>query len=294
MRKSINKGDLSNFIDSIRKAIASKENFKVVANGLSRKIIFENGIKYNFFGRKEKNQFVDGVWLTTMVRKEIDIYIEKNGIPELKPKVDVQLFNLGKINELALKKKRYPLVGVDINSCYWRTAYLLGYISEELYNRGLDTCKKMGLLVAIGCLNKRPIIKEYVNGEMKIMKADSDYYDKYSPFYWSIIYHTYQIMMEAYEQFSDDFVMYITDCLFVEMNRKSDAQKFFKERGYDSKSHFIDIVSFDGRQVVWYDTKANKRKGIYAFNRDISLENTMYRINKGSADAPPLPKLHIA
>jgi hypothetical protein len=281
MRKSINKGTLENFTDTLRKAIASRESFRVVSNGLSRKIVFDNGIKYNFFGKKDKDNYVEGVWLTAMVRKEIDAYIEKNGIPPTPPKVDVQLFNIPKINKIVQKGKRYPLVGVDINSCYWRTAFLLGYISEELYERGLKTCKKMGLLVAIGCLNKRPIVKEYIDGEMRMAKHDADYYDRYSPFYWSIIYHTYKIMMEAYEEFSEDFVMYITDCLFVEMGRKNGAKLFFEERGYECKSHIIDIVSYDGRQLIWYDTKANRKKGIFAMNRDISLQNWMFKISKG-------------
>jgi hypothetical protein len=281
MRKSINKGSLDKYVDTLRKAISSKESFKVVSTGLSRKIIFDNGVKYNFFGKQNKDNYVEGVWLTQMVRKEIDAYIEKNGIPPQKPKVDVQLFNIQKINKIMQKGKKYPIVGVDINQCYWRTAYLLGFISEGLYERGLKTCKKMGLLVAIGCLNKRPIVKQYVDGEMRTMNHDADYYEKYSPFYWAIINHTYEIMMEAYNLFPEDFVMYITDCLFIEMKQKESAKKFFNSYGYECKSHIIDIVSYDGRQLIWFDTKASKKKGIFAMNRDINLENTAYLINKG-------------
>mgnify|MGYP003344444472 CR=1 FL=1 len=89
---------------------------------------------------------------------------------------------------------------IDINACYWTTAYQLGYISESLFNRGLDTCKKAGLLISIGCLNKRPTIKRYENGKLTSTYYDEISYAKYSPFYWNIIKKTHDIIIQSYEQ----------------------------------------------------------------------------------------------
>jgi hypothetical protein len=66
------------------------------------------------------------------------------------------------------------------------------------------------------------------------------------------------------------------------LGRKNDAKLFFESRGYECKNHTIDIVKYDGRQLIWYDTKANRKKGIYAMNRDISLQNWIFKMNKGA------------
>ena len=281
MRSVFNGGNLRDFEVFIEQASKTSEKFEVVINGLSRLVVFSNGTKMRFYGKKKNFSYVDGVFLTRMVRKEVDTYISKNGIPDTKPFVDVQQFNISKIQELCALKRRVPVIGVDIDKCYWRTANILGYISDELYERGLKTNKKMGLLVAIGCLNKFPIIKSFEGGEVTHKTRDYAYHNRYSPFYWNIIYHTYQIMMDAYMEFGDDFVMYLTDCLFVTPKRMNDAKKFFLNRGYQTKTHVIDVRKYDGKRLIWYDNKEQKLKGIYAMNRDISLENITYKLSRG-------------
>jgi hypothetical protein len=290
MRKVYNVGKIDDFKSFLSKSHKSNETFKVVSNGLSRVVHFQNGTKFRYFGT-HNTKFVDGVYLTNLVKREIDAYIEEHGIPETKPKVDVQRFNVSKINSILSQTRKVALFGVDINSCYWRTANLLGYISDDLYERGLKTKKKKGLLVAIGCLNKLPIIKTYQKGVCVQSDKDYEYNARYSPFYWNIIYHTYELMMEAYAEFGDDFVMYLTDCLFVQTSKMKVAKEFFMKRGYMVKTHLIDLVSYDGRELKWFDSKDKKVKSMFAMNRDIELENACYLISKGMQSTPP-PKLH--
>jgi hypothetical protein len=286
MRSVFNGGNITDFERFIKQAKSTDESFQVIISGMSRLVVFPNGTKMRFYGSKVKKPYVEGVFLTRMVRREVDTYIEKNGIPDTKPLVDVQQFNIKRIRELCAMPKRIPVIGVDIDKCYWRTANILGYISDELYERGLTTNKKMGLLVAIGCLNKFPIIKSFENGELSHRTKDYAYHERYSPFYWNIIYHTYQIMMDAYAEFQDDFVMYLTDCLFVTPKRMMDAKKFFQSRGYNTKTHVVDIRKYDGMRLEWYDNKDRKMKGIYAMNRDISLENITNKLSRGMKNTP--------
>jgi hypothetical protein len=292
MRKVYNVGKIDDFKSFLSKSYKSNETFKVVSNGLSRVVHFSNGTKFRYFGTPN-TKFVEGVYLTNLVKKEIDNYIELKGIPETKPRVDVQRFNVSKINSILAQERKVALFGVDINSCYWRTANLLGYISDELYERGLKTKKKKGLLVAIGCLNKLPIIKTYRQGVCVHSDKDYEYHARYSPFYWNIIYHTYELMMKAYEEFGDDFVMYLTDCLFVQTRKMKVAKEFFIRHGYFVKTHIVDLISYNGRELKWFDSKDKKVKSMFAMNRDIALENACYQISKGVQRTPP-PKLHTA
>ena len=63
------------------------------------------------------------------------------------------------------------------------------------------------------------------------------------------------------------------------------------KRGYMVKTHLIDLVSYDGRELKWFDSKDKKVKSMFAMNRDIELENACYLISKGMQSTPP-PKLH--
>jgi DNA-dependent RNA polymerase auxiliary subunit epsilon len=186
-----------------------------------------------------------------------------------------------------MKGKKKPVVGIDINACYWNTAHKLGYISDALFERGLDTCKKQGLLIAIGCLNKKPVLKNYKEGKLVGYSFDEQVHSRYAPFYWNIIEHTHQIMMESYERFKDNWYMYLTDCLFVDLDVAKDAHKFISDKGYKCKSHQIEFINFDGKRLRWFDFKENRDKEIHAQGRDIYLTYTLSKIGKGMHYTPP-------
>jgi hypothetical protein len=269
IKANFNSGDLNKFKTALAYAKTNKQSFQIVSTGLSRKMVMPNGFKLNYFGRRGSNNLIEGAFLVMMVKREIDAYIEKNGVvPSVKPS-QVQSFNFTAINK-ALSKKRQPVVGVDINACYWFVAHKLGYISDSLFERGINTKKKKGLLIAIGCLNKLPMIKTYVDGECVSTTFDTDYNQKYSPFYWNIIYHTHELMIESFKLFGDDWYMFLTDCLFVSIDKIKDAQEFLKAKGFYYKSHPIEFKSFDSRHITWFDFKDGKLKTMYAGNRDIN------------------------
>jgi hypothetical protein len=285
-KKSFNKGTIEKYRSTLSKCIANKETFTTYSSGMSRRIILPTGVNMKFFGTEAANSRISGAFMVQMVQREIDAYIEANGIPTYNYVSDVQLFNLPKIKE-AMNGKKKPVVGIDINACYWNTAHKLGYISDALFERGLDTCKKQGLLIAIGCLNKKPVLKSYKEGKLIGYSFDEQIHSRYAPFYWNIIEHTHQIMIESYERFKDNWYMYLTDCLFVDLEVAKDAHKFIIDKGYKCKSHQIEFINFDGKRLRWFDFKDNREKEIHAQGRDIDMTYSLTKIGKGMHDTPP-------
>ena len=269
VKANFNSGDLDKYRTALAYAKQNKQSFQIVSTGLSRKMVMPNGYKLNYFGRKGSNNLVEGAFLVMMVKREIDAYIEKNGVVSSVEPTQVQSFNFTAIKK-ALSGKRQPIVGVDINACYWFVAHKLGYISDSLFQRGINTKKKKGLLIAIGCLNKLPMIKTYVDGECVSTAFDNEYNQRYSPFYWNIIYHTHELMIESFKLFGDDWYMFLTDCLFVSIDKIKDAQEFLKAKGFFYKNHPIEFKSFDSRNISWFDFKDMKTKTMYAGNRDVN------------------------
>jgi hypothetical protein len=274
-KQNFSSGDLEKYRTALEYARKSKQSFQIVSTGLSRKIIMPNGYKLNYFGRKGAQNLVEGAFLVMMVRREIDAYIEKNGTPPQVEPTQVQTFNFTAIRKV-LSGKRKPIVGVDINACYWFVAHKLGYISDTLFERGLNTKKKKGLLIAIGCLNKLPMIKTYQDGVCIDTSFDTAQHQMYSPFYWNIIYHTHQLMIDSFKVFGDDWYMFLTDCLFVSIDRMKDAQEFLTEKGFFYKNHTIEFKTFDAKNITWFDYKDMKIKTMYAGSRDIYFFEKVY------------------
>jgi hypothetical protein len=274
-KANFSSGDLEKYKSALAYARKNKQSFQIVSTGLSRKIVMPNGFKLNYFGRKGSNNLVEGAFLVMMVRREIDAYIAINGIPPKVEPTQVQTFNFSAIKRV-LSGKRVPVIGVDINACYWFVAHKLGYISDTLFERGLNTKKKKGLLIAIGCLNKLPMIKTYVDGECVATDFDMEYHNTYSPFYWNVINYTHELMIESFQLFGDDWYMFLTDCLFVSVDKIKDAQEFLKSKGFAFKNHSIEFKTHDERNITWYDYKDQKIKTMYAGTRDIHYYVKVY------------------
>jgi hypothetical protein len=278
-KTSYHKGTIEKYRSSLEECIRNEESFVTVTSGMSRKIVLPNGISMKYFGSQNNTSLIDGAYLVQMVQHEIDAYIELHGVPSYNEIADVQLFNIPNI-ERAIKNQE-PILGIDINACYWNTAYHLGYISKELYERGIQKVKKAGLLISIGCLNKKPIIKTYREGKLISKSYDDATHGRYAPFYWNIIEITHKLMVESYKLFKDNWYMFLTDCLFVDFSIARDAKKFINSYNYEVKMHQIVFEKFDGRRLTWFDFKDHKEKQIHALGRDIELVSNLDKISEG-------------
>jgi len=285
-KKVFNAGSIDKYKKTLQAAQHLGESFTTTSSGLTRKIVYANGTQLRFFGSDGKRSIIDGAFLVPMVQREIDEYIFEKGVPKFSKIDDVQQFNLQKISEYVDKKSKKPVWGIDINACYWTTAYNLGYISERLYKRGISSVAKQGLLVSIGALNKLPVVRSYENGALISKSYDEVTYMKYAPFYWNIIQTTHDLMMESFSLMRDDWYMFLTDCLFVDYSSVKVAKKFIEKMGYGYKTHQIEFTHADPLRISWFDWKANCMKGIYSSNRDIHTSYSVWLINKGMQNTP--------
>ena len=209
-----------------------------------------------------------------MVKKQIDKYIRVKGIVECFEKPQIQSFNLKALKNI----KNKEVVCIDINSCFWRTAFLLNYINEDLYIKGIERGFKAGLLVSIGALNKLPYVEEYKNGEVKKEYYDRKYNNTYSPFYWSIICRVRDIMMESYHILQDDFYMWLTDCAFINKSKLKDLENIFNKYGYNYKTYTSKILKSDLTTVEWFDKEKQMNKSISISNRNIENNYLKWKI----------------
>lgn len=241
-------------------------NFQVMSSGLSKSLIFDSGIKYNYFSN-DKGSRVEGAYFVNMVRSSIDKYIDKNGLQELSEEnPNVQTFNLDGIAFAGSNE----ITCLDLNSCYWTSAFLLGYIDKTLYDKGVKSGFKKGLLISIGSLNKLKHIERYENG-VKVGKSSIDevYRERYAPFYWNIISKVRDLMMQVYDALGDDFYMWLTDCAFINPDCYNKVKEIFDSNGYPFKEYKARFTKFDGITVYWDDYKAEQNKQMPISNREI-------------------------
>ena len=163
-------GYLDKFTNDLKGLVEKEVSFQVVSSGLTRKILFpvkdEKPHKRLYYGNK-KDDILPGVHMVNAVRRNVDAYIENGGeIPKIEFKPKLILYNFEQIDKALTKSPVDLTFAIDINACFFRTAFNLGYITESLYLKGWEKRKKnkLGLLASIGSLNKHETIQEYKNG----------------------------------------------------------------------------------------------------------------------------------
>ena len=272
MKKVFQKGNIDAFNRHLKLFKQNGETFRVEKSGLIRKIITPT--KTLRFFCKDKSSFIKGSWNTNRVRKCIDRYIDKFGVPKKYDKPHIQVFN----NESIQKVLNTPIGCIDVNACYWTTAMLLGYIDEQTNRIGISEGNKRGLLVSIGFLNKKPLIVEYEGGKETSSYLNESIYQKYSPFYWKIIGHTRDLYCALYDAIGDDMYMWVTDCVFFKLEHKPLVEQILTEWGYKHKFYTSDFTYCDDYMVKWFDTKDGVIKKMSCYGRSLKDEVSVAKL----------------
>ena len=102
--------------------------------------------------------------MSKFVYKDAKEYILKN--PEVLKVNDNIDLEIQKANSEGLKKyEGQQIYCVDVNDCYWDTAYNMGFISQETYLRGLQKKEwKTGRNASIGGLSKVVVVSDFKGG----------------------------------------------------------------------------------------------------------------------------------
>ncbi len=248
-----------------------KSDFKIIYSGLSRKMVFDGGSRvFRYFG-EEGTGFVDGAYFSSMVKRDVDKYLENNDPPSApNDKPNLCHFNLGQIPYVIGQ----PVQALDLNNCYFRTAYNLGYITEKTYKNAMDKIKhkkkiKDGLLVSIGMLNKLDLEETYKDGVCVHKRLLDDIYKKYSPFYWKIIQSVYDFLMDIAQYLGRDFYMCLMDCIYFNLERRADVIEYMKTKPYNYKLFICEFTEIDHIKVKWDDWKDARPKEMNHSHRDI-------------------------
>lgn len=269
-------GTLDRYDKRLKYYVENQATFEVRKYGLTRRISFpDSKVTWKFFGTHSGRgkQFVDGSWFASMVRKEIDAYIEEHGVVAMRDKPDIQQFDMEAIRGSIGQRVK----AIDINSCHWTTAYQLGFMSAHTFARGIKSGKKKGLLVSIGSLNKLEQVEVYEKGVMSHTYFDHEKHAIYSPFYWAVICRVRDVMMELYQQLQGDLFMWLTDCAFVRPERAEEVRQFLSDKGYKTKEYDIDFIEVTKSKVVWFDPKSPHNKFVGYHGRDFATQFILWK-----------------
>lgn len=267
--KNIRCGSTQKFESYLKAYEDSKSDFTVVSYGATKKIIYGKS-SYLFNGLKGEKK-PKGLHLISLVKKDIDnligtYYDEKTdtnipinpnfkipNIPEKKPYLtfvhhkNLDWYGTG-IEALA----------IDINHCYWRTAYLLKFITEETYLKGLERTEyKDGRLIAIGTLGKILTVKKYKGGVKIAEYVDDRDYIKYGGFFWAVITKVYNLLIDLWQNLKEDFLMFLTDCVVIDPSKRDDAVAIMEKHGYGTKEYKLVFTEMTESKVEWLTDKGD-------------------------------------
>lgn len=255
-------GSVDKFNQYLNAYIQSKSSFTIVSYGATKKIVYGNN-SFIFSGVKGEKK-PQGMHLISLVKKDIDSLVSGN--PEILntvPKIPSKKPHLTHIN---YKNCRWygtgvEILSIDVNHCYWRTAYLLGYIKEETYLKGIEKDEyKEGRLIAIGTLGKILTVRKYENGlQVKEYIDDTDYL-LYGRFFWHIISKIYIMLQELISELKEDFLMFLTDCIFIDPSKRDLAISIMEKHGYSTKEYLCAFTNVDNNKLNWITDKGEEKQ----------------------------------
>lgn len=253
-------GSIEKFDAYLKAYENTQSDFTVVSYGSTKKIIYGNH-KFLFSGLKGQKK-PQGMHLIGMVKRDIDALLkiqEPLQIPQKKP-----YLTFIHHKHLEFYGEGEEALAIDINHCYWRTAFLLGFITEETYLKGLErTDYKEGRLIAIGTLAKILTIRKYKDG-MKVEEyVDDKEYLKYGGFFWAVILKINELMIELWTSLKEDFLMFLTDCVVIDPRRKEDAIAIMEKHGYSCKDYKLVFTDIEYSKVAWITDKGERKQIVH-------------------------------
>lgn len=249
-----------NEYNSIRDFLHNRgDKYELVVSGTTEKIRC-NGKTYLSFDRTAVIR--NGYFISNLVRKDVSNWLadEKNTLIERKRDYVEQKFCLENIEKNVGKL----LVSIDINDCYWQTAYNLGYITEKTYGKGLEQkAWKVGRNASIGSLCKAEMITTYKGGmimrgdDKKLQRKVIHRDERYQHVRHNIIGIVHDMFIDLARQLGDDFFMFLTDCVFTTIEKKTFVEDFFNQYGYKCKYKTFEFVNIDRNEktVSWIELK---------------------------------------
>jgi hypothetical protein len=132
----------------------------------------------NAMGSVHKDESKSILNLFGSVKKSVNRYLVKNGfnIKEIPKKYGSVFANRELFDEMPVGSQFFY---IDVKHCYWRIAYLKGYITEYYYNKILEKPDlKLYRNMALSCIVAPKEVTYYINGkESHTIIEDNTLYD---------------------------------------------------------------------------------------------------------------------
>lgn len=239
-KKNSHKGNLDAYNRQVKRLEQGGYDFFVEYNGQMRTIVYldERGAEESrsvYYGSRVGDRF-EGAHIVLEVKRALIKRVESGEKPPLfKSDSSVVCFNKFGILK-CIEQQEGQCIAFDINSCYWVTAHAIGVISDDLFNKYMNDREKWkkGMVASIGALNKKTATLEYRNGRV-FTHFMSRQYGMTRPYYWAIINRVTYLMNEITEKLGDSFLMWLTDCVYVQSSKADEAFEIINSWGYDMK-----------------------------------------------------------
>tara|TARA_R110000751_G_scaffold242231_1_gene342647 strand:- start:6748 stop:7608 length:861 start_codon:yes stop_codon:yes gene_type:complete len=275
-------GDLIQFKNLIKRLEEDEYNFRVEYSGRTRRVIHLDDNKNevcrdNFFGIRGQSRF-KGAHIVKEVKREL---LKRIDLGEKRPQfmsdTSVVSFNKAQIKDV-IDTNEGKCIAIDIKSCYWVTAYQLGVISKPLFDKYMSERQiwKQGMVASIGALNKKTATLEYSNGEISTHYMGIEF-GKLRPYYWQIINRVNAVMNHLIDDLGDEFLMWLTDCVYVKEDSANVAIGILDFWNYDFTKMNAKMIKSPSPSQVWFK---NDKKHLptyinHSYLQDIS--NPLYK-----------------
>jgi hypothetical protein len=246
--------------------------FEIYHQGNITKIIFDDGKEKKYGSLKLKPGMFISKITNRIVKQRLEsgLYVPKNTNP------DRYNSNTIMYNSEGIRSNLYkPCVSVDIIGCYWQTAFNLGVIDQITYNKGIEKDReyKDARNIAIGSLGALIMHERYENGKL-ISHELSRKFGACARL--DIVDHVWDMAQRIAKTLGPDFLMFLTDCFFVPVNREKDVAAYLNAEGYRSKAERCEFGSIERmssginrhneeyftEKVIWYAAD----KGVLKFH----------------------------
>jgi len=164
------------------------------------------------------------------------------------------------------KNVNKEIVAIDINNCYWQTAYNIGVISEKTYNFGLQFCDKKVRNATIGYLNVKSYLYKNENGKDILIR---EYVKDITYARNDIIMKVYEVAKKISNKLKDDLCFFFTDCFYITKDDKAinEVINILKKYKYEYKIAYSNIndVNFVENNIIvhWRNKKGVEVKNYF-------------------------------
>lgn len=173
---------------------------------------------------------------------------------------------------------------LDVNSAYWKIAYQLGYITNQVYEKGL-TVDKMARLMALGGIATAKRVYEFVPSKgYKYLETIQNKVTR--SYFFDIANELDTIMSSIIKERSFEVLLYWVDAFFLKDYIVDEVKEELKKYDLDSKVKHVDTIeAFSLNKNTQQINVKMKDGGVKPFFRNTAGYETMEsKISEFQAD----------